>query len=215
MQNCVSACVAAVLLLAAGVSQAQTVQAGAKVGIDFSSLPNAGQVIDQIVKAPSTETSSKVGAVFGGYVMFPLTAKLAFQPELSFVIKGVKLSEASGGTVTASLRYLEFPMLLRYDLTVDKHTGYLLVGPAFGIKASTGTAKRRARAPTTNIDPAIRTFDAGLAFAGGIEYNRYLFEARYTQGLTDARSSTRRVRRLQQRSRESAPRRRPGVRQMR
>jgi hypothetical protein len=108
MQNCVSACVAAFLVLTAGVSHAQTVQAGAKAGIDFSSLPNAGQVIDQIVKAPSTETSSKVGGVFGGYVMFPLTDKLAFQPELSFVIKGVKLSEASGGTVTASLRYLEF-----------------------------------------------------------------------------------------------------------
>jgi len=37
-----------------------------------------------------------------------------------------------------------------------------------------------------NIDPAFRTFDAGLAFAGGLEYRRYLFELRYTQGLTDA-----------------------------
>ncbi len=186
MKNCVSVCVTAAIVLAAGVSQAQTIQAGAKVGIDFSSLPNAGQVIDQIVKAPSTETSSKVGAAFGGYVTFPLTGKLAFQPELSFVVKGVKLSEASGGTVTASLRYLEFPMLLRYGLTVDNHTGYLLVGPAFGIKASTG-AQLDAPSQSTdyNIDPAISTFDAGLAFAGGFEYRRYLFEARYTQGLTD------------------------------
>ena len=46
MKNCVCACVTAVIVLAAGVSHAQTVQAGVKVGIDFSSLPNAGQVID-------------------------------------------------------------------------------------------------------------------------------------------------------------------------
>jgi hypothetical protein len=186
MKNCVSACVTAVIVLTAGVSHAQTVQAGVKVGIDFSSLPNAGEVVDQIVKTASTETSSKAGAVFGGFVMFPITDRLAFQPELAFVMKGVKLNEGNGGTVTASLRYLEFPMLIRYAMALDKHTGYVLVGPTFGVKAST-SAKLDAPSQSTDfdIDPAIRTFDAGLAFAGGIEYGRYLFEARYTQGLTD------------------------------
>jgi hypothetical protein len=186
MKNCVSACVTAVIVLAASASHAQTVQAGVKVGIDFSSLPNAGQVIDQIVKIPSTETSSKTGAVLGGFVMLPIRDRLAFQPELAFVMKGVKLNEGNGGTVTASLSYLEFPMLIRYAMAMDKHTGYVLVGPTFGVKAST-SAKLDAPSQSTdfNIDPAIRTFDAGLAFAGGVEYNRYLFEARYTQGLTD------------------------------
>jgi hypothetical protein len=186
MKNCVGACVSAVILLAAGASQAQTVQAGVKVGIDFSSLPNAGQVIDQVVKLPSTETSSKTGLVLGGYVMFPLRERLAFQPELSFVMKGVKLNEGSAGTVTTSLRYLEFPLLVRYTLPLDKQTGYVLVGPTFGVKASTSaTLDGPSQTTDYNIDPAIRTFDAGLAFAGGIEYSRYLFEARYTQGLTD------------------------------
>jgi hypothetical protein len=174
------------IVLAASVGHAQTVQAGVKVGIDFSSLPNAGQVIDQIVKIPSTETSSKIGVVLGGFVMFPIRDRLAFQPEMAFVMKGVKLNEGNGGTVTANLRYLEFPMLIRYAMAMDKHTGYVMAGPTFGVKAST-SAKLDAPSQSTdfNIDPAIRTFDAGLAFAGGIEYNRYLFEARYTQGLTD------------------------------
>ena len=186
MKNCVCACVTAVIVLAASVGHAQTVQAGVKVGIDFSSLPNAGQVIDQIVKIPSTETSSKTGVVLGGFVMFPIRDRLAFQPELTFVMKGVKLNEGNGGTVTANLNYLEFPMLIRYAMAMDKHTGYVMAGPTFGVKAST-SAKLDAPSQSTdfNIDPAIRTFDAGLAFAGGIEYNRYLFEARYTQGLTD------------------------------
>jgi hypothetical protein len=124
--------------------------------------------------------------VLGGFVMFPIRDRLAFQPELAFVMKGVKLNEGNGGTVTANLRYLEFPMLIRYAMAMDKHTGYVMAGPTFGVKAST-SAKLDAPSQSTdfNIDPAIRTFDAGLAFAGGIEYNRYLFEARYTQGLTD------------------------------
>src|SRR5882762_3490756 len=186
MKNCVCACVMAVIVLAASVSQAQTVQAGVKVGIDFSSLPNAGQVIDQIVKIPSTETSSKTGVVLGGYVIFPIRDRLSFQPELSFVMKGVKLNEGSAGTVTTSLRYLEFPMLIRYSLPLDKQNGYVLVGPTFGVKASTGAKlDGPSQSSDYNIDPAIRTFDAGLAFAGGVEYSRYLFEARYTQGLTD------------------------------
>ena len=186
MKNCVCACVTAVIVLAASVSHAQTVQAGVKVGIDFSSLPNAGQVIDQIVKIPSTETSSKTGVVLGGYVMFPIRDRLSFQPELSFVMKGVKLNEGSAGTVTTSLRYLEFPMLIRYSLPLDKQNGYVLVGPTFGVKASTGAKlDGPSQSSDYNIDPAIRTFDAGLAFAGGVEYSRYLFEVRYTQGLTD------------------------------
>jgi hypothetical protein len=36
-----------------------------------------------------------------------------------------------------------------------------------------------------NIEGAIRTFDAAIAFGGDIDYDWYLFEARYTQGLID------------------------------
>ena len=64
----VSMLAAALLVGSAPVIQAQTISVGVKVGIDFSSLPNAGEVIDQVVKQPSTETSSKVGVLFGGLV---------------------------------------------------------------------------------------------------------------------------------------------------
>jgi Outer membrane protein beta-barrel domain len=186
MRNHVCVFVIVLSVLAANASHAQTVQAGVKVGVDFSSLPNAGEVIDQIVKLGSTETSSKVGAMFGGFVMFPITDRLAFQPELMFVMKGVKLSEGSSGTVTAGLRYLEFPMLIRYAVAVGEHKGYLLAGPTFGVKAGT-SAQLDGPSQTTDvaIDGAIRSFDAGIAFAGGLEFGRYFLEGRYTQGLSD------------------------------
>ena len=185
MRTHVCAIVTVMIVLAANASHAQTIQAGVKAGIDFSSLPNAGEVIDQIVKLRSTETSSKAGVVLGGFVIFPIMDRLSFQPELAFVMKGVKLNEGSEGTLTASLRYLEFPILARYEATVGGHTAYLVVGPTFAVKAGTGAHLDGPNQTDENIDAAIRSFDAGIAFGGGMVYDRYLFEVRYTQGVTD------------------------------
>src|SRR3954449_6227804 len=205
----VSMILTVLLALSAPNVHAQTITTGLKVGIDFSSMPNFGAIVDQIVKQPSTETSSKVGALFGGFVTVPLWNRIAVQPELQFVMKGAKVKEAgNAGTVNASVRYLEFPVLLRYGLPVGEHTGYVLVGPTFGVKAGT-SAQLDGPSQTADVEidpalrtfdaglavqthtagfgsaPAIRTFDAGLAFAGGCDYRRYFAELRYTQGLTD------------------------------
>jgi hypothetical protein len=182
----------AVFVFSAPAIQAQPISTAVKVGIDFSSLPNAGEVIDQIVKQPSTETSSKTGMLFGAVVTVPLWNRLALQPELQFVMKGAKLNEAgSGGTVTASIKYLEFPVLLRYNFPIGEHNGYVLVGPTFGVKASTsGELDGPSQTADVNIDPAIRSFDGGLAFAGGVDYRRYFVELRYTQGLNDIAADT-------------------------
>src|SRR6478672_4711395 len=115
MRMRVSMLATALFVLSAAAVHAQTITTGIKAGIDFSSMPNAGEVIDQVVKQPSTETSSKAGALFGGFVVVPFWNHLAVQPELQFVMKGVNLNEAAGaGTVSARVRYLEFPVLLRY-----------------------------------------------------------------------------------------------------
>ena len=183
----VSMLATALLVFSATAIHAQTITTGVKAGIDFSSLPNAGEVIDQVVRQPSTETSSKTGALFGGFVTVPFWNRLAVQPELQFVMKGVKLNEAAGsGTVTASIRYLEFPVLLQYTVPVGEHTGYVMFGPTFGVKAGTSAQLDSPnQTADINIDSAIRTFDGGLAFAGGLNYQRYFVEFRYTQGLND------------------------------
>ncbi len=188
----VSMLATAVLVLSAPLIHAQTITPGVRAGIDFSSLPNAGEIIDPIVRQPSTETSSKTGFLFGGFVTMPLVNRLAFEPELQFVMKGVKLNEASGGgTVTASVRYIEFPILVRYTVPVNDYTGYLLAGPTFGVKAGTSAhIDGPNQTADVDIDSAIRTFDGGLAIAGGVEFHRYFVELRYTHGLNDVASDT-------------------------
>ncbi|HZT78164.1 MAG TPA: porin family protein [Vicinamibacterales bacterium] len=175
------------IALAATTAHAQSVGAGVRAGIDFASLPNAGEVLDQPVGQSSTETSSITGLVFGGFVTWPIASGWALQPEMQFVAKGVKLTEANGaGTVTARLNYLEFPVLARYQTGFDNHIVYVAVGPTFAVKASTSAQGDGATLKNDiEIDPAIRSFDGGIAFAGGLVLQRVLVEIRYTQGLSD------------------------------
>ena len=192
MQNLARVCllIAALIVVAPSVTTGQPLMSGVKIGIDISSLPNAGEVFDQVVKQPSTETSAKFGVTFGGFVILPITGQFSLQPELMFVGKGVKLKEATNnGTVTASLRYLEFPLLLRYATTVGNYPAFLLVGPTLGIKASTGAHLDGPNGTVDyDIDSAVRNFDGGIAFGGGIDYHHYVFEVRYTLGLSDIAS---------------------------
>lgn len=178
------------MALSATSAAAQNLTAGVKAGIDFASLPNAGEVLDPFVGQRSTETSSIVGVAFGGFVTWPITDAWSFQPEMQFVMKGVKLTEAGGaGTVTAHINYLEFPLLARYKTTFDDHGVYVAVGPTFGVKASSSAhGNGSTLSGDIDIDPAIRSFDGGLAFAGGILIDRYFVEVRYTQGLNDVGS---------------------------
>jgi len=184
----VSALLIGFLACAASTAHAQTFGAGVRIGVNISSLPGAGQVVDPIVKQPSTETSSKAGVLVGGFVTIPIMDRLAFEPELQFVTKGVKLTEAgNAGTATVNLRYLEFPMLLRYTRPLDDPMKiYGILGPTFAVKAGTSAhVDAPNQTSDVDVDPAIRTFDAGLALGGGLEYDRYFVEARYTVGLTD------------------------------
>jgi hypothetical protein len=183
------------LLLAPSAAGAQnlTITSGAKAGIAFTALPKAGEVLDPIIGTASVDTSSKTGLVAGGFVQFAFSERLSFQPELLFVMKGVKLDEvANGGTVTAKVNYLEFPLLARYGAAVGNGlNAYALVGPTFAIKAGTSAhVDAPNKTVDVDIDSAVRSFEAGLAFGGGLERGRYLLEARFTLGLSDVANDT-------------------------
>jgi hypothetical protein len=180
-------------LLTAAPAAAQTFDAGIKVGVAVTGLPHAGEVFDQVVGHPSSETSSRIGLTAGGYVRFPVTDQFGFQPEALLVMRGVQMTEASGGgSVKVRVYYLDIPLLARYRRSLDSDTiGYLLAGPSFGIKIGS-SAKLEAAGQTVDEDmsPALKTLDLGLAFGGGIERDRYLVEGRFTAGVTDIASAS-------------------------
>jgi hypothetical protein len=167
---------------------AQNFEGGIKVGFAITSVPLAGEVLDQVVGQPSIESSSKVGLTGGGFVRFPMTDRLSFQPEALFVMKGVKLTEAAGaGTVSARLHYLDVPLLVRFRSMINPQVpAYVFGGPNFGVKlGSSATLKGLGQTTDIDIDRALKTLDLGFALGAGIEQPSYFVEARFTRGITD------------------------------
>ena len=166
---------------------AQTYETGVKGGIAISSVPLAGEVFDQVVAQSSRDSSSKIGITGGTFVRFPLSDRFAFQPEVLYVMKGVKLAETAGGDLNVRLHYLDVPLLVRYRVSSStERVGYVFGGANFGMKLGS-SAKLRAPALSTsvNVNPALKNLDLGYVFGGGVERRKYLVEARFTLGGSD------------------------------
>lgn len=185
---CTASCV-----LAAAAASAQTITSGVRAGIDFGTVPHAGQVVDQVAESGSVDVSAKTGLTGGGFVQIQIDDRFSFQPELLFVMKGVKLTQAgNAGTVTAGVTYLEFPLLARYtNFVTGDSRGYVVVGPTFALVAATKADLTGPDATRElDIDNAVGNRDIGLAFGGGLESGRYVIDLRYTLGLSDIASAT-------------------------
>ena len=105
----VSVMAAAVFVLGAATIQAQTITTGVKAGIDWSSLPNAAKSSTRSFTSRARKPRRRPASCSASIQTVPFYTRLAFQPELQFVMKGVELNEASsGGTVSARIRYLSF-----------------------------------------------------------------------------------------------------------
>jgi hypothetical protein len=187
-----TALVCAGCLLAAGSAAAQTVTAGVKGGFVLNSIPNSGQVIDQITEIESVDVTARFGLTGGGFVQFAFNDRFSLQPEMQFVMKGVNLDlEDNLGSASAKVNYLEFPIFVRFNRSLDDTvSGYVMGGPSFSAKVGTGGTLSGEQGAVSgsrdfDIDPAISSRDVGLAFAGGLEWQKFLIEARYVLGLTD------------------------------
>ena len=180
--------VCAACLMAAASAAAQNVTAGVKAGFVLNSIPNAGQVIDQISLVESVDVSAKLGLTGGGFVQFAFNDRFSLQPEMLFVMKGVNLDLAdNAGSASAQVNYLELPLFVRFNRSLnDTLSGFVMAGPAFSVKVGTGgTLDGVTGTSDFDIDPAIGSRDFGLAFAGGLEWQKFLIEARYVFGLSD------------------------------
>jgi outer membrane protein with beta-barrel domain len=187
-----TALVCGACLMVAASAAAQNVTAGVKGGFVLNSIQNAGQVIDQISGYESVDVSAKTGLIGGGFVQFAFNEHISLQPEMMFVMKGVNLDIRDNlGTASANVNYLEFPIFMRFNSSInDMLRGYVMAGPAFGVKVGTGGTLNGSQGAVQgsrdfDIDPAIESKDVGLAFAGGLEWRKFMLEARYVLGLTD------------------------------
>lgn len=101
----------ALLLAGTCLIQAQDMKFGLKAGVDL--YTSKAKFVNPISGATQTFTASGTGFYVGGFISFPMSEKIAIQPELAYVAV-----ENSG--------FLNLPILAKYELAEKIH---VLAGP--------------------------------------------------------------------------------------
>ena len=152
---------------------------GAKAGVNYANVSFDGE--------GSVPTSGRVGLLAGGFVTIPLRGWLTVQPELIYTVKGASLNVTDIET-DFIVDYLEVPLLARFSI---RRNLYAAVGPsmAFRLRAKSRTAFGGST-EELDLKDDIEDFDLGVIGAAGMEWRRWVFDGRYTHGLSDIDADT-------------------------
>ena len=120
----------------------------------------------------------------GGFVEFPVAPLISVQPQLLYMMKGMKW----GGDTDSGVRlsYIEIPVLVKVNIPMaGPFNPNLFVGPYLGL--NTG-AEAYIEGVDEDIKDQIKSTDYGLVLGGGFDYalatGKLTFDARYSMGLT-------------------------------
>lgn len=170
-----------VLLLAPASAEAQSVQGGIVGGISYTTLQGFEDILTE---GPRVDTTRARNYLVGVFVKANLTNWLAFQPEVLYVRKGAKLALTGifTGGVKYNLKYLDFPLLARFQ--TGRGSGlYVVVGPSIGFNVA-AEVEGEAGA-TEDVRSDINSNDLGLVIGVGADMAHFVLEGRYTRGLSD------------------------------
>ena len=175
----------AVMVAAPSAAIAQHPPFGAKVGPSFTGIV--------LAEDDGQNYHPRIAAAGGGFVMLPLTSRIAFQFEVMSSPKGTRLEEDSTNLAqTLMLRYFELPILARFaGPKTDVGVPYFLAGPFFGVRTSAKAqismlAGSLIAGEKVDARDAIERFEAGLIVGAGLDIGRHLLvEGRYSHGLTN------------------------------
>ncbi len=175
--------VLALIVLFAGTSRAQ-VGFGLTGGVNFANVGGA-----DVTMSPKNLT----GFAAGAYLDISVPFLLSIEPQILYSGKGYIMESSFtlfGSTYsvkgTATLNYLEIPVLLKYSLPVPVVKPSLFVGPTMGILLGAKMKAEVTGQPTTDTDIKSSTTgtDWGIVFGASVNILVVNVNARYTMGLT-------------------------------
>ncbi|MBN1756765.1 MAG: PorT family protein [Chitinispirillaceae bacterium] len=186
------------VMIAAGLFFAEPVAAkGNMVGIKAGLNLSRPWCPDKSQSAFYDTLGMKPGLITGVVIEFRGNSLLSFQPEILFSMKGAFESQASFGidyTRITSFHYIEFPLLLKVNIPVDRAVPNLYAGPAVGFRVSVGGYNKYGdqRSEFSDqykkiLEDNTNPVDFGLAMGGGFEIlagtGSVVIDFRYTLGF--------------------------------
>src|SRR5688572_28234273 len=166
---------------------------GVRFGPSFTSLTSVEPFDDTAATAAFEPTLN-----FGGFAAVALAGPLSFQPEVLFAAKGHRIRDKDARPITTStgelklpaadrvvlVRYLEFPLLLRLARRTHEHTSlYVIGGPAFALRRSAVIREVADAGRHEDIDDLVSGSNVSYIAGAGLQYRRWLVDARFTRGM--------------------------------
>jgi hypothetical protein len=173
---------AAVMVSAAAPAAAQDNAVGVKVGVNFATF-------DFDEEASGLERlGNKTGLMAGVFMTRHLQDNLGLQIEGLISQKGAKFEDNffNDEEYNITVTYLEIPVLLRYNVPfgTGDSTFHVYGGPAFGIKLA-DRQELEGDELDEDDEQELKGTDVGLAVGGGVSFDRWVIDLRYTHGLTN------------------------------
>ena len=166
---------------------------GVRFGPSFTSLTSVEPFDDTAVTAAFEPTLN-----FGGYAAIVLAGPLSFQPEVLFAAKGHRIRDKDAQPITTStgelklpaadrvvlVRYLEVPLLMRLSRRTHENTSmYLIAGPAFALRRNAVIREVADAGRHEDIDDLVSPSNLSYVAGAGLQYRRWLVDARFTRGV--------------------------------
>lgn len=180
MARFVSLLAVASLIFVAGPAAAMgPLQAGVKGGLNI-----ANQTADD---SDMELADSRSGMALGAWVRVPATPMVSIQPEALFSMKGDR-EEDAGVTGTVKVDYLEVPVLAKLSLakaSPAKPTVFLGPSMGFNLSAKSEIDGTGILDGETDLKDSTKGVDFGVVVGGGVEFNNFGLDLRYTHGLSN------------------------------
>ncbi len=165
----------ALVALMSGTVLAEGMTLGFKGGLNLANLTGDLE-----------QTKMKLGFGGGVFMNYQMTESISLQPELLFMMKGVKadIDEDAG----IKLNYIDIPILAKFSVPMEgAFAPCFFAGPYISFLMS---AKEYYEDDDEDIKEYLKSTDFGLVFGGGFDYEiadgGYLsFDIRYALGLTN------------------------------
>lgn len=202
----IGAVTVAVLCSMTSVSSAQTIEWGAKAGINRSSVNAVPGYYDwflcchPLFPDAMVDATSSAGFTAGGFVAVPIQSWFGVQGELLFSRRrhSVDLQPYEAIQATFTRDYLEAAGLAKLDFPISTQSRlYVMSGPVFGFRIGEDAESSDPRLvrgdPNTDIyvvqvlayaaPELLRRFQTSVAVGAGWAYRKVMVEVRLTQGL--------------------------------